>query len=440
MLKDNAKRLMPLHGLAVLAFMLMLAACGAAQEPEVPVTEAMPSETPPPATETIAAPTATVQLTPAGPNELVIWWPEPLAPLDNETAAEVLSEQLTAFQRDQANVVVDFRLKRVEETGGIMSTLRTANAVAPGALPDLTLLRREDLLIAAQAGLIQPLSGQLSPAILEDMQESSLDLGRFGGELYGIPYMLEVLHIAYPPDTPDMNDWRFDAVLEKEIPFLFPAGRSNGINQALLVQYMAAGGELGQPGSQTINAEALQTTLAFYEAAAEAGIINSSVLEYTHPRDYLEVLNAGDPIAVLVTSTLYRQLADEGLELGFGPIPTATGMPVTLVDGWMWVLTTQDADRQARALRFLDWMLDADRQAEYADVLHVLPSQRMAMRQMDNPQYSAFVAELLANAILPQGEAESGTAARAIQNALSEVLTRQTTAEEATEELVAEFE
>jgi ABC-type glycerol-3-phosphate transport system substrate-binding protein len=426
---------------AVNVSLVMLAGCqSAAESPAAAATAPLPTETVLAITEPPLSPTAAPQPTPQGPMGLVVWWPEPLAPLDNETAAEVLSEQLTAFQHENDDLTVEFRLKRVEDVGGIMSTLRTASAVAPGALPDLTLLRREDLATAVETGLIQPLGDRLSPAVLEDMQEIGLELGRIGGSLYGVPYTLEIQHSAYPLDSLQVSDWSFDGLLENRIPFLFSAGRTNGINQVLMVQYLAAGGELSAPGDGMVSREALETTLAFYEAATEAGLVTTNVLEFAQPSDYTDFLASGDPAAAVITSTLYLQLTASGVELGVGPIPTATGSPVTLVDGWMWVLTTDDPDRQERALRFLDWMLDAERQAQYMNVILMLPSQRTALRQMADSEYGAFVVELLTNAILPQADIESGAVARAMQNALALVITDQRSAGEAAQDVLAQFQ
>ena len=424
------------RSLLLLMALLVLAACApdAAQQPLQ--TEPVPSDTPDaPTLEPLLA-TETLAPTEPGPQRLAVWWPETLAPLDNDTAAEVLSEQLSAFQSENTSVNVQFRLKRVEDVGGIMSTLRTASAVAPGALPDLTLLRRDDLLIAAQAGLIQPLGNRLSPAVLEDLQEVAIELGSIGGELYGLPYTLEVLHVAYPPSTAVLPATSYDVLLSERVPFVFPAGRTSGINNVLLLQYLAGGGALSDTGTLVVDAGALQSTLAFYEQAVELGVVDPSVLEYVSPSDYIGLMASADTGLGAVSSNLYLELVDSGIDLRAAAIPTESGHPQTVVDGWMWVLTTSDADRQTQALRFLNWMLDANRQASYTSVIHMLPSQRTALRQLGYPEYVTFVSELFDNAILPLTETESGAAARAMQTALASVLTGQRTAEEATRDVL----
>jgi ABC-type glycerol-3-phosphate transport system substrate-binding protein len=422
-------------GLVVLALITGCAAHPAAMQVTLDAettASALPTVVPVEITE----PAVTADPTSQGPFSVVVWWPEPLAPLDNETAAETLSEQLSAFQRNTGNTQVEFRLKKVEDVGGIMSTLRTASAVAPGALPDLTLLRRDDLLMAVQAGLAQPLSQRLSPAILEELPTSVLALGRVDEQLYGLPYTIEIQHVAYTDGTTPASPATFSHLLDSQTPFVFAAGRTSSVSDVFLLQYLAANGTWSGNGPVKIDEAALQSTLTFYQQAVAAGIISPDVLEYTNPSDYQTLLNSADSGEVVVTSSQYLKLTSDGSKLSVSQIPTASGKPVTMLDGWMWVMTTSDADRQTRALRFLNWMLDADRQRQYTQIVHMLPSQRTALRQMPDTTYIDFVNTLLANATLPLAQSESGAAARAMQNALASVLSGQHTADDATREVM----
>ncbi len=421
-----------------LSLLVLMTGC-AAPPAAVQVTlkaEATPTLTPTTAPVEITEPAATAEPTSQGPFSVVVWWPEPLAPLDNETAAETLSEQLSAFQGSTSNLQVEFRLKKVEDVGGIMSTLRTASAVAPAALPDLTLLRRDDLLMAVQAGLAQPLGQRLSPAILEELPTSVLALGRIDEQLYGLPYTIEIQHVAYTEGTTPAAPATFTQMLASKTPFIFAAGRTNSVSDVFLLQYLAANGTWSDSGPVKIDENALQSTLTFYQQAVAAGIISPDVLEYTEPADYQALLNTDDSGEVVITSSQYLKLMADGSQMSVAQIPTASGKPVTMLDGWMWVMTTSDADRQTRALRFLNWMLDADRQRQYTQVVHMLPSQRTALRQMSDTAYIDFVNTLLANATLPLAQSESGAAARAMQNALASVLSGQHSADDATREVM----
>lgn len=432
----------------LLSMIWLLTGCAVASGEQTTTVTTLPAVTPAVTAEVAAtvevetAP-ATPEPTPAGPRELVIWWPEPLAPLDNEVAAEILSEQLSAFQREtNEEIAVEFRLKRVGSVGGIMPTLRTASAVAPGALPDLTLMQRNDLLIAVQNGLIHPLDPAQFPAILEDLSDVGVALGTAGGTLYGLPYTLTVSHMVYAPvDDNRIESWRFADLLADETPFRFPAARTNSISDMLLLQYIAAGGSLLDIAENNINAAALFDTFAFYDQAVATGMIDPLVLEYTTPFDYFDDWLTNTPqTPALLTSTMYLSLADTGATFTVGPIPSSSGEAMGVVDGWMWVLTTPDAERQARALRVLNWMLNAGRQSRYTRAIHMLPSQRTALRQLSDSSYATFIDTILDESILSLSESESGSTVRVIQTAFEDVIAGVRSADEATQDVLLQLE
>src|SRR5690348_7804315 len=124
---------MRLRFLAAVIWMLAACTSHAVQPTDAVVTETIETlDAPSPAAPT-SAPAATAEVTEPVSLTLNIWWPEPLAPIDNQDAADLLSEQISAFQAANRDVVVDFRLKKAQDVGGIMSTLKAASLVAPGA-------------------------------------------------------------------------------------------------------------------------------------------------------------------------------------------------------------------------------------------------------------------------------------------------------------------
>lgn len=431
-----------------LMLVLSITGCGAdaAQTDSGLLTEQLAVTPLPTAVTQAATPTITPSPAPTetGPTRLSVWWPAPLAPLDNSDAVDILSEQISGFQVAQGNVIVELRWKNESDPGGILATLRTASPVAPGALPDLTLMRRADLVSAVQAGLIYPLEDRVSTAITGDLYAIAIELGTVGGQLYGLPYALETQHLAYlPAETGDETaptDWRFSDILQANFAFVFPAAQATDLNSLVYTQYLAAGGTPPTGGAVTLNEEALLTTLNFYENALNQGLIDPAALNYSSSADYLTALVEGDIQAGLVESTRYLELVQAGVPLAFAPIPTQSGDPISEVDGWMWVLTTANTDRQALAARFLNWMLNANRQGEYNRTVNMLPSQRTAMQQWEDDAYLTFARELLSHGVLPLSDAEGGAFARAIQTALIAVLSGQDTAAEATQILIGQID
>jgi ABC-type glycerol-3-phosphate transport system substrate-binding protein len=430
----------------------LLAACAGQAElaQGVAETEAISQDATPTSSGSLPTPTVANAATEesAAPTTLHVWWPEPLAPIDNEDAADVLSAQISGFQNANPGMLVDLRLKAVpgiggQEVGGLLSILQSASAVAPGALPDLTLLRRSDLLEAVQAGLLQRL--RVSASLLDDLHPAVVGLGSIDEAAYGLAYMVDVEHLAINRAAEVPERWRFEDVLDSQFAYVFPAGRTNMLSDSFLVQYLNAGQDLtaGQDlllsGELAIDANVLRSVYEFYQQAAEMGVIDSLVLEYISANDYATSLVQGDVNAGVVPSTLYLTLLDEGAELDYGLIPTQTGEPATVVDGWMWVITTTDAGQQEAALRFLNWMMNVDRQGAYADAVHMLPSLRTALRAWSDSSYATFVDSLLTRATLPLSDIGGGTPARVMQSALAMVISGQRTADQATREVIAQL-
>jgi ABC-type glycerol-3-phosphate transport system substrate-binding protein len=374
------------------------------------------------------------------PRVITIWLPDTLAAPDNEAARAVIDAQTAAFIQAHDNVEVQTRLKPTEGAGGIMSTLRTATDVAPDALPTLTLIQRRDLVSAQRLGLIQPLQNDV-PATVQGDLDTALQLGEIGSDLYGVPYLLELQHLVYRPDNGrNQTDWTFDAMLERSEPFMFPAGRTTGLSHVFLLQYLAAGGTLSEAGTLTLNQEALLATLEFYEAASDAGLINGFALNYTQPQDYLQAFNNEEFDIAVFQSSMYLRLHDADERLRIAPIPSMTGQPATVLDGWMWVLIPSAPEENNLGARYINWMLDAERQAEYARQVYRIPSRTSAIQRglVSNADVDAYL-QLLDNPVLPITESDGGTLARSMQEALSSVLTKEHTAEDATQRVIDEL-
>jgi len=132
----------------------------------------------------------------------------------------------------------------------------------------------------------------------------------------------------------------------------------------------------------------------------------------------------------------WRGLRGAGADLGYGPVPTLDGMPAGVLEGWLWVLVTDSAGRQALSTRFLDWMLGSGRQGEFARSIAMLPSRNTAWGMLEATPYLDFARELVANAVLPLSGGEEGAAVNSARNAFLSVLTGEADATTATAALL----
>jgi ABC-type glycerol-3-phosphate transport system substrate-binding protein len=418
---------------------ILVILCGCSQFQVEPTPAAKVTALPVQQVTQLLTPTSipTVEATPEEAQSLTLWIPDVLMPTTSgEGVTDILNEQIAAFATSENGVPVEVRRKRVRDAGGILQTLRSARDVAPSVVPDLTLMRREDLLSAAQASAILPLEGIVPTAMIGNLYPAALKLGQHDGQLYGLPYSLEVEHIIYNADEVTTLSPRFSSYLQDATALLFPAQRDNSLSTVFLVQYMAAGGAISDTGSLELNETALLETLTFYEEAVARGLITDEVLDYARALEYRPLLASGDYTTAVVGSQLYLELVNESGEIPVGLIPTSSGEALTGLDSWMWVMSTTDPSRQAVVADFLDWMMETERQARYIRSLYMIPSQQSAVRQAYDGEYLAFISELLANPNLPATNAANGAVARALQTAFVSVISGEQTAKEATQSVV----
>ncbi len=355
---------------------------------------------------------------------LRVWWPDTLL---SENAADTLENQFDSFRSAYVNVNLDLRYLEYQPIDTIRRLTLTRD-VAPDALPDLTLMRYEEMVAAANNGLLQPVEGLLPPSALNDLTDNVLAMGQVGGEFYGIPYLLSIDHMLYTGDsaTPPRT---FSDFLEQDTPLLFAAKptTSQVINELLLIQYLAEGGYLvDQENVPALDEEAMLTVLDFYSTAVQREPFTQSLeaaLQYQSLTDYRAQLSGDHPVLALVNSTDYllnrNRFAGDAKIL---PPLTADGQSFTLLDGWMWVLLTDNATRQIQARNFLTWMMNSDNLTDTALALNMLPGQQRALRVMAEDSDLLVLSNLINAAYFLPPAQRQNVAAVALQAAFESVL------------------
>ncbi len=322
---------------------------------------------------------------------LLFWLPVSLTASQDEVAGAIFEQSIRDFENSDPGILVDWRVKAAEGVGGILSTLRNASEVAPAAIPDAMLLRREELLLAAQAGLIHAWP-DAPPELLADIPPAALAGGELNGVRYGLPYGLILTHLIYDAEKVPTGtvDFSYAAILERGQSIALPLEKSVPIRELLVAQYAAAREIVDADLAQPYQPAALEELFAFYEFAFSLGIVVS--------------LADGEPgaSAWLTTSDEYLRRRADGDTLGFAPIPSIQGAELALVDAWYWVLPNANMERQQIARAFALWMLDAARQSTYLYAVAALPARQSALTAEATGDYERFALAALSRA--PQAE------------------------------------
>lgn len=377
---------------------------------------------------------------------LNVWLPATLINDDESAAYALLDEHTEAFSANN-EIAVEYRIKDIGAVGGIMSTIRSGSEVAPGALPDIALIPRREFTPTQARQYLQSMETLFSSWLLNDLGDT-LAFGQIPLEgnvaLYGLPYFLEVLHsvatgsLASAGDSPG-----FDDVLASDARMLFPAVRPSGLNQTFYLQYLAAGGSSARDGSLEIDEAALLAVLEFYERLLRQGGVTADVLSYQSPSEYLDsfIQGAGDAQIGVFWSSEFLAMRDQHLPGSApGTIPAPNGGSRATLDGWLWIIVTPDLTRQTLSARYLEWMTDPEFHAAFSKSLYQLPAQSSILRaSLPEDIDDEFFSDLLASAIAPLPESEGGTLPRIMQEALIKVLRGETSAAEATRQVVNQF-
>lgn len=374
------------------------------------------------------------------------WLPVPLISDESDQAFALLQEHTSIFAANN-NIAVEYRIKDVGVTGGIMASIRSASEVAPGALPDVALIRRRDFTPIQARQYLYSMETLFSSALISDLG-IALEFGQIpqdgGMALYGLPYFFDVLLAVSTQPLADASlGVRFDDVLANDATLLFPAARSTGLNQTFYLQYLAAGGSASRNDVVAIDEGALFAVLEFYEQLVEQELIPIDVLTYQSPADYRpEFVSDRDQARVAVfDSSEYLSMLDQHDKALFASnIPTANGESLATRDGWLWVIITPDQTRQTLSARFLEWMTEPAFHADFSRALYQLPTQPAILREsLPEDVDHQFFEDLLYKGILPLPESEGGSAPRIMQEALARVLLGETSAASATRQVMEQF-
>ena len=418
------------HWSLIVLLLLTVTGCGSlSPRPTVTSISPLPLPTSPPFTPTS---TPTPQ-----PQPLIIaltlWVPEQFSPYGREPGAGVLAQQLDDFGAAYPDIQVEVVVKKAHGRGGLLDFLRTARDAAPSVMPDLVVLDAADLETAAGSDLILPLDDFLSPSITAGRFPFAAALGEVEEQTMGFVVAADMQHLAYRPalfETPPIS---WTQVISAPVPFLFPArGHDRQVNDATLIQYLAAGGKLtDRDGNPWLDEEVLVSVLGFYSDCIGTAVISpTAVLNIADADQAWGRFQTGEDGMAVVRANRYWLGASE--TIAAAPIPTSNGQPFSIARGWVVTMATGDPARQALATLLLDWLIAPDHSAQWTQAAGYLPGTSGALRLWDISSVDRAMLRRVMEAAVPEPRSEvMATVGPAMQEALETVLRRRATPEEA---------
>jgi len=354
---------------------------------------------------------ATPTLSASGAITLTLWTTADFAP-GASAPGTIWRDQFAVFRSANPSVGLEYVLKKPDGKGGMLDSLLTTRAVVPALLPDIAIINVNDIPLAAEKKIFQPLDGTISADLKDDRFPFAAQWATNQNQWIALPFAADVQHLAFNQAAISPAPKTWDDLGRQKTTLLLPLGG----DEAFLVQYTSFGASLN-------NFDPLVATqvFAFIKRGHDLNFLPETALNAKSADDAWDAFAQGQVAMAQVGASRYwseRDKLSENLNASFAPIPTRDGKIATLATGWAFVIVTSDPVRQRAAARWIEWMLKAERLAPYLRAAHRLPVTRGLIAQTVEPkEYAAFLRELLERALpmpnVPAKQAEAWRAASA---------------------------
>jgi multiple sugar transport system substrate-binding protein len=433
--------------LSILLLLAITACAGPTPTAETPTPTRTSTAVPP-----TAEPTPTPEPQPGIPT-LKLWLSEELNPYSSGPGADILRQQLAEFNTSHTDLQVDVAVKKIHGRGGILDYLRTAKEAVPSILPDLIVVGVSDLETLASSDQIRPLDDLLPTPLAADRFPFAVEMGTAklaDGKSSTMGFIIgaDMQHMVYRTDLLGSPPISWTQIITPPVSFIFPAGGADQqVNDATLIQYLAAGGKvIDQEGNPALDERAMIRVLAFYSNCANTGAISPTVVLGIRNADQSwERFKAGEgDIAVVQASDYWPEIFAGVTDEAFAAasVPTRDGYPFTIVrDAWAMALVAQDPNRQALAMTLFNWLTTPENNAEWTQAAGYLPSTRSALRMWDISETEQVALRDMLEAALPAPPpAVRAQVGPVLQTAVEGVLTKTASPQEAARTAVQSLE
>lgn len=411
-----------------MCLLLLIAGCNESTTP-TPVPPLQPT----PTTPTEPLPSETVITN--NNDQLVVWLPAFTGLASEGGAGAILSNAFHQFEQRNPTIQLDIQVKADTGPASLSNFLRSAQQAAPSILPDVVLINTQQLWQIVDLGMVVPLAEdelQFDAEFYRVAREAVL----YHAQTMGIPYTVDIIHLAYDSDEIESPPRNWDELLESKRTFLFPAAEIATPN-ATLLQYVGAGGELMEDG--TIRDPAvLEEFFTFIAEAHQQNIIPPSVLDMLGFNSVWRAYSEDRTALATIQVMQFYPNATGIKPPSYAPMPTRNGTVVTIADTWAFAILTQDPERRELALALIAELLTPEVQGTWSQLVARLPSQAEALASWTQAkEYRDFAEELLDDAIAPPNGPAFAEFARRLQTAQAGIIRGELSVEAAMQSMVA---
>lgn len=397
---------------------IILASCSALPIPEINTT---PEPSPLPTATFL--PTLESTQPASGLTVLRVWVPPQFDPANETPAGVLLQNRLDQYTAQRPDVRIETRVKESSGTGGLLDSLSTANAAAPLVIPDLILLPRTSLEIAALKGLLFPYDELTDNINRGDWFPYAQGLAQLQTSTFGLPFAGDALVSLYRPAEIENPPADWSSTLELAQPLAFPAAEEQAY--FTLAEYLSTGAQIqDSDGRPILDSISLIDLLSFYQDGEAAGVMPFWLTQFTTDEQSWESYTENQVNLVITWTSRYLSALPG--DTAAAPIFSQDGIPITLANGWVWALSNPQTERHALSIDLAEYLTQGDFLAEWTETAGYLPPRESALEGWSNIALRGLVDQIVRSAqVIPPNDIMA-VIGPALQQATVNVLKQQT--------------
>lgn len=359
---------------------------------------------------------------PVGPTVLRLWVPPQFDPYGENPGSDLLRRRLEEYLSQRPDVRIEVRVKATSGPGGVLDSLISSNAAAPLALPDIVMLSRAQLETAALKGLLFPFDGISEGLNEDDWYPFAQQMAHLQTSIFGIPFAGDALIRLYRPAEVDEPPRDWAGTITSGQSLIFPAADPQAL--FALAEYLSAGGRVeDEEGRPILEPGALTNVLTFYQEAEISGAMPLWLTQLATDDDAWQAyMENRAHILITWTSRYLSQLPGDTAAL---PLPTETGEPFTLADGWVWALANPNVDRHALSVDLINYLTESDFLAEWTQATGYLPTRSSILAMWSDPTLRNLAQDIIRSTQLIPSNDVIATLGPALKTAVVDVLKQQ---------------
>jgi len=395
------------------------------------------------------------------------WAALPYYSLSNpyEDRENVLKDSALRFAKRNPNVRINPQVLTGDISGQMLKLLQQESA---GNIPDVAQI--DSFYLPIFKDKLEPLNEFLTEEEIDDLvpfaKEGMLDKD---GNVKALWFTTDARMLYYRKDLIDTPPSNWDELIEvaKEVTannnmegFLFSAGRGEATTISNLPYFWAQGGKLINENGKPVfnegdNRDYMINVFEYIKRLVDSGVTPRRVTNITLEADINgDVI--GNNVAMFIGGNWQiNQLAENmgreefNKKWDIAPIPHINSdLEATAVGGWTWGITTEDPEKKAAAMRFLDEMyFGKEGMKEWTKVGGYLPTRNSIYNEYtyysDNPWMDKIQA-IMENGHVRPGYPIYTNLSTEFQVALADVIDGNKTPEEAVDSMwnnvMAEYE